>query len=65
MTDAPRTLSISEAAKVLGVDRATLYRLRDGNVIDLGDRKLTLLKIGRRFRVPAGELARVLGEVAS
>lgn len=51
----PRTLSVMEAARLLGVDRATLYRsLAAGDVQSF--------RVGRRILIPCRAVEDLLGE---
>lgn len=51
----PRTLSVTEAARLLGVDRATLYRS-----LAAGD--LESFRVGRRILIPSRAVEDLLGE---
>ena len=53
----PRTCSIEEAANELGIGRTLAYELaRQGRF------PVRVLRLGRLYRVPRAELARLLGE---
>lgn len=47
-SEAPRVLSVTEAAEVLGIHRDTAYRL-----IAAGEFPVRTLRIGRQIRVPS------------
>lgn len=59
----PRTFSIAEVAEVLGYSVAALnrHRINDRIIFDDGN-ELRIIRLGRRMRVPAVELERLLGE---
>ncbi len=62
---APRTHSIGEVAEALGYSVAALsrHRIDDRIVFDDGA-ELRIIRLGRRMRIPAVELDRLLGEEA-
>lgn len=54
-TDHPLTLTVEQAAKLLGIGRSTVYEL-----VHTGD--IPSLRLGRRIVVPKARLAEFLGE---
>lgn len=54
-----KTLSIEEASAELGIGRTLGYELAKS-----GRFPVRVLRLGRLYRVPAGELRRLLGETA-
>lgn len=52
-----RTLSLEETAAQLGIGISLAYKL-----VRAGEFPCRVLRIGRLYRVPRAELARVLGE---
>ena len=50
------TVSIPEAARLLGIGRTTAYELASR-----GEFPVPVLRVGRQFRVPLAGMARVLG----
>lgn len=53
-TDHPLTLTVEQAAKLLGIGRSTAYEL-----VHTGD--IPSLRLGRRIVVPLGQIAERLG----
>lgn len=53
-TDHPLTLTVEQAAKLLGIGRSTAYEL-----VHTGD--IPSLRLGRRIVVPVGQIAEKLG----
>jgi len=53
-TDHPLTLTVEQAAKLLGIGRSTAYEL-----VHTGD--IPSLRLGRRIVVPIGQIATQLG----
>lgn len=51
--DKPLVLTVSEAARLLGISRAHAYQL-------VGRKELPALRLGRRIVVPRGALERLL-----
>lgn len=56
--DHPLTLTVEQAAKVLGIGRSTAYEL-----VHTGD--IPSLRLGRRIVVPVGQIAEQLGVTAA
>jgi excisionase family DNA binding protein len=54
----PRTISVEEAAKLLGIGRNTAY-----DCVKRGE--IPSLRLGRRLVVPVGKLMELLGERAA
>jgi len=54
LLDLPPTISVEEAAGLLGVSRSAAYRAAKAG-------QLTTLRMGRRLRVPTAPLLRMLG----
>ena len=58
MENQPLTLTVEQAAKVLGIGRSTAYEL-----VHTGD--IPSLRLGRRIVVPAARLTALLGSVST
>lgn len=59
----PRAYTIEQLADVLACSSAALYRRRVGDRLVFDDgQTLPLIRFGRRMRVPAAAVARLLGE---
>jgi excisionase family DNA binding protein len=54
LTELPPTISVEQAAKLLGVSRSAAYRAAASG-------QLPTLAFGRRLRVPTAPLLRMLG----
>ncbi len=56
------TMTVEEAAEVLGVSRSTAYESARRFESTDGAEGLPVLRIGRRFVVPVGRIQELLGE---
>ena len=61
----PGTLTVPEAAKLLGVSKSAAYRAIAARLAgDVGAWPTKVVRIGRTLRIPAAELSAVLTDVA-
>jgi len=63
-TPEPQTLTVEEAARILGIGRTTAYALAREWRTTKGRSGLPVLELGRSLRVPRAALARLLAAPA-
>jgi excisionase family DNA binding protein len=59
-----RTCTVKELAEIFGVGERTIYDHLDGETIELGEKTINVVRVGRRVVIPLSEVERVLGESA-